>query len=176
MWEKHLRIFCLFILAVLGLSCCTGLSLAALGRGYSGCGAWASHCGGFSCCCLVAQTPGRVVFSSCSLWVYWLQPRGSRAQAQQWQTGLAAPQPMGSSQIRDRTCVFCIGRWILYHWATREAWEKIFDRMHCPFIPKAFSKILMGKHWRHSHWVRNRAGMTAVTAALQCSVGRVSQH
>ena len=26
-----------------------------------------------------------------------------------------------SSQISDGTCVSCIGRWILYHWATREA-------------------------------------------------------
>ena len=25
-----------------------------------------------------------------------------------------------SSPTRDRTCVPCIGRWILYHWATRE--------------------------------------------------------
>ena len=28
---------------------------------------------------------------------------------------------MGSSWTRDRTHVSCIGRWILYHWATREA-------------------------------------------------------
>ena len=27
----------------------------------------------------------------------------------------------GSSWPRDRTQVYCIGRWILYHWATREA-------------------------------------------------------
>ena len=37
--------FILFIylfLALLGLCCCT--------RAFSSCGAWASHCGGFSCC------------------------------------------------------------------------------------------------------------------------------
>ena len=28
---------------------------------------------------------------------------------------------MGSSWIRDQTHVSCTGRWILYHWATREA-------------------------------------------------------
>ena len=28
---------------------------------------------------------------------------------------------VGSSQIRGQTCVSCTGRWILYHWATREA-------------------------------------------------------
>ena len=27
----------------------------------------------------------------------------------------------GSSQPRDRSCISCIGRWILYCWATREA-------------------------------------------------------
>ena len=27
----------------------------------------------------------------------------------------------GSSQLRDQTCIFCISRWILYHWAIREA-------------------------------------------------------
>ena len=27
----------------------------------------------------------------------------------------------GSSQIRDRTLISCVGRWILYHWATWKA-------------------------------------------------------
>ena len=46
---------------------------------------------------------------------------GSRAQAQQlWCTSLAAPQHADSSRTRDRTCVPCIGRWILYHWTTKE--------------------------------------------------------
>ena len=27
----------------------------------------------------------------------------------------------GSSWPRDWTCVFCVGRWVLSHWATREA-------------------------------------------------------
>ena len=30
----------------------------------------------------------------------------------------------GSSQSRDRTCISCFGRWILYHWATREVLSK----------------------------------------------------
>ena len=30
----------------------------------------------------------------------------------------------GSSWPKDQTCISCTGRWILYHWATREAlWE-----------------------------------------------------
>ena len=45
-----------------------------------------------------------------------------RAQAQSlWRVGFVAPWRVRSSQIRDRTCVSCIGWWILYHWATRKA-------------------------------------------------------
>ena len=34
---------------------------------------------------------------------------------------VAMPSSKVSSQPRDWTWVFCINRWILYHWATREA-------------------------------------------------------
>ena len=34
-----------------------------------------------------------------------------------------------SSWIRDWTCVSCMGRWILYHWARREALKMIFLHM-----------------------------------------------
>ncbi|KAJ8781153.1 hypothetical protein J1605_011137 [Eschrichtius robustus] len=36
-------------------------------------------------------------------------------------TGLVAPRHVGSSQTRARTCVPCVGRQILNHYATREA-------------------------------------------------------
>ena len=36
------------------------------------------------------------------------------------------------SWTKDQTCVSCIGRWILYHWATREA-PLTF---HLPYIPQ----------------------------------------
>ena len=48
--------------------------------------------------------------SSCSSWAQQL-----------WCIGFAAPWHVGSSQTRDETCVPCIGRWILNHWAIREA-------------------------------------------------------
>ena len=35
--------------------------------------------------------------------------------------GLVAPRHVGSSRTRARTRVPCIGRWILNHYATREA-------------------------------------------------------
>ena len=34
---------------------------------------------------------------------------------------VATPFSRGSSHPRDQTCVSCIGRQVLYHWATREA-------------------------------------------------------
>ena len=45
-----------------------------------------------------------------------------------WCTGLVAPQHVGSSQTRDRTCVPCIGRRILNHCATREVLHILFLR------------------------------------------------
>ena len=59
-----------------------------------------------------------------------MQSTGSRhmgfnswgTQAQQlWLAGLVAPQHVGSSWTRARTCVPCIGRRILNHYTTREA-------------------------------------------------------
>ena len=39
---------------------------------------------------------------------------------------VAIPFSRGSSQPRDQTCVSCTGRWILYHWATREVQTTIY--------------------------------------------------
>ena len=36
-----------------------------------------------------------------------------------------APGHVGSSQIKDQTHVSCTGRWILYHWATKEALDHL---------------------------------------------------
>ena len=53
----------------------------------------------------------------------------------------------GSSQPRNQTCVPWIGRWILYHWATRED-QKGHEEMQCPLTgqsrlgkTKAFSPM-----------------------------------
>ena len=51
----------------------------------------------------------------------WVLPASS-AQAQQCGgTDFAAPQQVGSSWIRDHTCVSCISMQVLYHLGTREA-------------------------------------------------------
>ena len=43
-----------------------------------------------------------------------------------WVHGLSCS--VGSSWIRDQTHVSCIGRWILYHWAIREALKSSFKK------------------------------------------------
>ena len=37
----------------------------------------------------------------------------------------------GSSRLRDRTRFFCIGSWILYHWATWKARWLIYRYLKC---------------------------------------------
>ena len=75
---------------------------------FSRCGAWASHCGGFSCCrtlILGAWASGVAAcgLSSCGTW------------------GLTDPQHMRSSWTRDQTSVPYIARQILNLWTTRKA-------------------------------------------------------
>ena len=73
-----------------------------------------------SCCCLGAkscQTLCNPMYCS---------PPGSsvhRISQARLQERVAISFSRGSSQNRDWTHVFCIGRWILYHWAPREALE-----------------------------------------------------
>ena len=76
--------------------CLTALGLCCCVQALSSCGPWASHCGGFSRC--GAQALGLEGFRSC---------------------GLVAPVHVDPSQTRDWTCVPCIVRRILDHWATR---------------------------------------------------------
>ena len=90
----------------------------------SSCSVRAPYCRGSSCC--GARAPGCTCFNDCGTWAPQLQLPGSRARAQQlWHTDLVGPWLVGSSQIRGWTHVPCIGRWILYHWATREAPENL---------------------------------------------------
>ena len=86
---------------MLGLHCYVGFSLVAAIGGYSSCGVGASHFGGCSCCRAWALGAPALVVAALV----------SRAQAQKlWCTGLVGPWHVGSSQIRDQTCVSCIGR------------------------------------------------------------------
>ena len=116
-----------WFLAVLGLRCCTGFPLVVVSGGLlSCCGAGASQ----STLPLLRSIGAR----ACGLQE--LRLPGPRAQAQWlWHMGLIALQHVGSSRIRDQTHVSCIGRQILYHWATREVPGLVFiaDQLHWSF-------------------------------------------
>ena len=96
-------------------------------------------------------SPGLSPLSSYSLkaahcgGVSWLP--GSRAQAQQlWQMALVLWRHLGSFWPRGWTHVSCTGRQILYHWATREAWNDfinvIFSCWNLVFSPSKSSEAL----------------------------------
>lgn len=69
------------VLAVLGLCCCVGFSLAAARGGYSSLQCEASHYGGFFCC--EAWALGCVGFGNSDMWALVLCFPGSGAQAEQ---------------------------------------------------------------------------------------------
>ena len=117
------------ILTVLGLHCCVDFSRCSKRGLLCSCRARAPHCSGFPCC--RAQALGCKSFSTCGMWAQQLKFPGSSAQAQQlWGTGLVGLWHVGSSWTRDRTCVSYIGRWIPYHWATREDFIIAFQLIH----------------------------------------------
>ena len=56
---------------------------------------------------------------------------------------------MGSSRIRDWTRVSCIGRWILYHWATREAPAWRFLKL---LLPGLYLYCSAAAGWHYGWW------------------------
>ena len=69
----------IYIKAARGLHCCMGFSPVVVSRGYSSCGAWASHCGGSS----VQSTGFRAyTLSSFSMWALSMPLLASRVHAQ----------------------------------------------------------------------------------------------
>ena len=86
------------------------------------------------CCCWPAAQSCPTL---CDLMDYiacqaFLSMRYSQTRILEW---VAISFSRGSSQPRDLTCVFCIGRWILHHRATREALPlPVMNKMVWPFI------------------------------------------
>ena len=124
--------FIYLFLAVLGLCCMQAFFQLRRAGAALHCGAWASHCGGFSCGARALVTEALVVvalrLSSCGL------------QAQQlWCTGFVAPKYVGSSRTRVRTRVPCIGRRILNHCATRKALSIISSSFLLPYFPMSIN-------------------------------------
>ena len=96
-------------LTVLGPCCCVSFSLFVASECCSlvVMQVFSLHCSGFSCCGEQLQGTWASEFAGYGLGVAvpGLQSTGS----------IVVAKPVGSSWIRDRSCVFCIVRWILYH-------------------------------------------------------------
>ena len=56
---------------------------------------------------------------------------------------------MGASRIRDWSRVSCIGRWILYHWATREAPAWRFLKL---LLPGLYLHCSAAAGWHYRWW------------------------
>ena len=115
----------MYLLVVLGLYCCTSFYAVAVSRDYS----W-SQCTGFSLqrLHLLRSTDSRAhglqQFQLCGLHTFssWaLEHRHSSCGTRASLLG-----DVESSQVKDQTCVCCIGRWIPHYSATREAPTCIF--------------------------------------------------
>ena len=61
-----------------------------------------------------------------------------------------------SSRPRDQTLIFCIGRRILYHWATREALKTKYTHTH---INTSETREI---------WIRLTGCINAITSKFQC--------
>ena len=110
-------------MAVLSLLLCALFSSFGRQVLLSRCSAQASYCGGASC---RAQALGPEDLGNWGTWAQYLGlPRSSTQARYLWHMDLVAPQHVGSSWTRDRTHVSWTRRWVIYHWATKEA-TKIF--------------------------------------------------
>ena len=99
-----------------GLHCCVGFSLVAASRGAMW--LWCAGCSLQWFPLLQSTRPRMRSLQLLQLLAHRLNSCGY--------TGSAALWHAESSQTRDQTCVFCIGRQLLNHWTTREAQKSLF--------------------------------------------------
>ena len=98
---------------------------------------------------------------------------------------VAISSSRGSSQPRDQTCVSCIGRQILYHWATWEALSWLVQLLSCvqlvatPWIPPHQASLL---HYlpefaqTHVHWVDDAIRPSHPLSTPSSPALNLSQH
>ena len=109
----------------------------------------------FLCCCSVTQSCPAV----CDPWTVAHQalcPRDFSGKS----TGRdAMPSSRGSSWPRDRSCVSCIGKRILYCWASREAWLSLCAYTH------AYTKWIQTCTKRHGQRILSKGLKKKTTSA-----------
>ena len=101
---------------MLGLCCWAAVCPVVESGGCSSCGA-----GFFLHCLLVLQSTGLWGFRNCGSWAL---EHNRLSSCGPWAWLLHGMWDLPGS--RDPAYVSCVGRWILYHWATKEASSQIF--------------------------------------------------
>ena len=84
----------------------------------------------------------------------------------------------GSSQPRDQTHIFCIGRWVLYHWDTWESaviikqWLTIHKKdPHIFPLRRMFPwfQLRLGGHGKWRHWTQKQELEQTVANSVACA-------
>ena len=79
---------------------------------------------------------------------------------QEYWSAFAISSPRDCSWPRERTCISCIGRWVLYHWA---AWEVLKEK------DNGWTFLFLGGVTPHHMWNLRSRDRTR-TPALECGV------
>ena len=80
----------------------------------------------------------------------------------------------GSSQPRDRTCVSyvsCIGRQVLYHWDTREAWNQLLGVRNVKKEAELSLAWAQSPELRHPRWTGCFKGPWSFPCGAACNAG-----
>ena len=112
---------------MLGLHCWEGFSLVAVSR-VSSLGAVRGHL------------------------LFWAIGSRTCGLQESWHMGLVASQHAGSSRTRDHTCVSCIGRWILYLRATRDALCTSPLSIRLSWTFRLLARLGYCQHCYNEHW------------------------
>ena len=127
----------IYFLAILHLHCCVWAFSSCLEHGCSGCGAQASHGGGFSCCRAQALGCGPLVVAA-----HGLESTGSVVMAQGLSCSMASGifldqglNPCLSHQQADFLLLF------FNHWVTREALPSWYNNKILIFLGVAMNLV-----------------------------------
>ena len=129
--RKNFNNFIYLFLTALSLHRCTGLSFVVESGGYS----LVALPRFLTAMASLAVEHGAQRYTALSNWGAWASvvvAHGLSSCGSQPGSITVACGPMWhvrSSMIRDRTHVSCVGRWVLYHWATRETSKRHWERL-----------------------------------------------
>ena len=121
---------------------------------HSSCGGWASYCG-LRCLLLLQNRSSRVCSSQlleyrlnrCGGWAQLLWSTWDLCRKEYW-SGLPFPFCREFSQLRDETCVSCIGKWIFFCCFKSLSHQGILDRFFF-FNKTKYAATLQVSNYKH---------------------------